>query len=116
MSKCWPRRAPVDLSGLHRASHRLSHVTAQYQSLITNPKDAMTAPENPAQADIDADVASITADLTTLAGIFTSLQALVATAQSGNTPVDTTALDALVSQGASVVSEYQGLVPPAPSS
>ena len=72
-----------------------------------------SANPNPAQADIDADVASLTSDLQTLASVFTQIQTLVANAQASNAPVDTSALDALVSgQAASVVSQYQGLATP----
>lgn len=118
MGKCWHRRQPepLDLRGLHRAAHELYHQTTKYQSLVPNEKDAVvTTPENPQQAEIDADVASITGDLNVLSGIFTSLQTLVTNAQNGNVPVSTTALAALVTQGADVTNQYQGLVLPAPT-
>jgi hypothetical protein len=119
----WRRRrrrpcVPVDLCGLHAVTRTAKIVAQQYQSLVpTTEKDTLmsTPTPNPAQAAVDADVASLTADLTTLATVFTQIQALVAAAQASNTPVATAALDALVSgQAATVVSEFQGLVPPAP--
>lgn len=75
----------------------------------------MTSGQNPAQAAIDADVQQIGTDFTTLAGIFNDLQALVATANGNGTPVDTSALDSLVAQGASVLQNYQGLLPNQPA-
>lgn len=115
--RCRPPQTPVDLRGLHAVTHKAKTLVKQFQTLTEKDTTLMSTPTpNPSQAGIDADVASLTGDLTTLATVFTQIQALLAAAQASNTPVDTTALDALVSgQAATVVAQYQGLVPPAPA-
>lgn len=70
---------------------------------------------NPSQADIDADVAALNTVFTTLGTVFTDLQTQLAALPAS---VDTTALDALVTTGQSVLTEYQGLDtvnPPTPT-
>jgi hypothetical protein len=75
-----------------------------------------TNPENPAQADIDADTTEINADLAELANFQVQVAALVASAQAANTPVDTSALDALVQQADATAQSYATITtPPTPT-
>jgi hypothetical protein len=75
----------------------------------------MTSSENPAQAAVDADTQQLSADIGTLASVQSQIADLVSTANANNTPVDTSALDALVQQAAPVVSNYQSLIPSDPT-
>jgi hypothetical protein len=119
LQKLLANEVPVDLTGLHDVTAHGQHVLADFRTL-TSMKGAlsMTAPQNPAQQGIDTDVAALQEVFNGLGTVFNDLKAQLSALPAG---VDTSQLDALVTQGQNALAQFQGLdtsnpqQPPAPA-